>query len=604
MLDSRVLVGLVLLGACNGGDPKDTDDPDDTVDTTDTTNTTDTVVDTDLPPQLPPPPILSGSVAEDGEDRPGVSISALGESAISDLSGRFVLNNTLPETGVVAVRFSGVGVAGFSRNVDMNGGNPPPVRTQMMPLEATGFSVDETTPVFTGLNGVTVVAEPGSVDDGTGAFPSERLSFAAGATELDAAVPGSSQSSEGNGTPLGPVGVFAVEITGESGTDYTEFTTPLTVTVPIASSQQGAFEVGDMVPMYSYDAQVLDWANEGMGEVVNMGGGQLGVQAQIDHLSWWGAFQPIDDHACFTVPVQNPSGGAVTDAWVEARARTYPAVADPQPTTGDGIADLTVLRSGDETHEVDVFAVVGDLSIAHPDNPITTPTAEGSCIRGENCPDACTTLSPITLDWSGTVSGTVTDIDGDPVEGALVASTQGRSTHSAADGTYSMPALVGEELSVFSAGVFEEASPVAAGGTETVDLTLISLPALASAVRVDGVTMSFGPCIEGSSQSNADYTCEASTGFFDFEDGFTIEVDASDPEGDPVTIDYTGGCSGQTGAPNPPTPGLDCDPTTGTSSTCTPVNVSGLSNRSCFVVATVSDGTTEVGYRVTVNEEL
>ncbi len=485
----RIVVLALLTSGCGlFGDGKNTGDTDSLLD-----SDGDTDDDSDDPGQSPPPPIVAGQVTDD-EDEPalGVRVTALDETTITDPSGRFVVNEILPVDGEVVFTYRGPGFGAFSQKVDMNNGSPGTGSARLVALTAMG-SFDAAALATASIAGFEVEIPAGAMLDSSGLSATGLISLAGAVTDPTTAdllaIPGGSFAEDG--TALSGVGVVVFGVAGDGGSlTAVSSTDPLVMRIDIPASLQGEYAAGQTVPWWSFDLGSSVWVEEGTADVVDSGG-TLQIEGQATHLSWWGAFQELGEQACLTVSVVDGDGAPVTGVFAEARATTYVAAPVPRAAGADGRIVLPVEVSSGSTHAVEVFLRVGDTVIAHPDNPIETPGA----VVANQIPDNCQAIAaPFVLNGSGTVSGTF-KVNGAPVEGRLMATTQGQSTHTDDVGRFSMPLFLDVPAVVYTAA-YESNEQTATGASPTIELGEISPTNLAptlDSMTVDGQSVAFEP---------------------------------------------------------------------------------------------------------------
>jgi hypothetical protein len=87
-------------------------------------------------------------------------------------------------------------------------------------------------------------------------------------------------------------GFVAVDIQDENGNEAESFTQPVTIVMELADGQTdpdgNLVEVGDIIPIWSYDEETGEWTYEADGVVAGPNAnGKLYVEYQVTHLSYW-----------------------------------------------------------------------------------------------------------------------------------------------------------------------------------------------------------------------------------------------------------------------------------------------------------------------------
>ena len=240
--------------------------------------------------------------------------------------------------------------------------------------------------------------------------------------------------------------------------------------------------------------------------------GALYVEAKVTHFTWWNADQPIDEHACLCITVVDADGNPLPGVLVYAEGVSYNGISTPKLTDAQGRACLTVKRStGGVTEQVKIYVEQGGVRFYYDVNGndvIDTPTQQGSTIDGSG---QCVELGELVVSFEGRIEGTVYDRDNSPKAGFTFYTDYGRSVTTGSDGRYSVPAPVGQTVTLFYPGWFSD--DVAVPDTTPVvhDIHLPDRPPVI--VRIE----------------------RGADGRVDNGDGLVLRVVAQDPDGDPLS---------------------------------------------------------------------
>lgn len=225
--------------------------------------------------------------------------------------------------------------------------------------------------------------------------------------------------------------------------------------------------MGETIPWWSFDDTAGTWTREGIATVFD-NGGTLWTRADVTHFSWWNVDQPLNEHGCICVDVEDGSGDPLGGVEVIARGVSYSGTSTAVQTDSAGRACVTVPNSATQSHSVDIIARVGSVQVPHLGNPISTPSTNASCVRNENCPDGCGVAStPISAAIDGTVQGTVTNTSDVPQSGLMVLSSHGTSSTTDGSGNYTMPVVLDLSFNVFTLG-YSSPQLLATAGTPVV----------------------------------------------------------------------------------------------------------------------------------------
>ena len=164
--------------------------------------------------------------------------------------------------------------------------------------ESVGIVVDSSTIMtdadgnaVTGTLTTTVSYYDANSPDALEAFPG---GFAVTLANPDAVNVGDSSSIENGEVSFLSGGFTAVEISNETGTKVKSFSTPVPITFTISEDTinpdtEAAVQVGELLPIWSFDVDTGQWSFEGSGAVSDptAGDGLLQVEYQASHLSYW-----------------------------------------------------------------------------------------------------------------------------------------------------------------------------------------------------------------------------------------------------------------------------------------------------------------------------
>lgn len=429
------------------------------------------------------PVTLFGTVLDPSDvPVPDVRVDLGGKHTYTDALGMYVLPDAQVQTNRVGlVSFTKDGYADQFKRVELDGGETAGVDVRMaVPDASTNFQDPETlttmsTPElsveipasavqFEGVTVTTAIDIAIVVGDPTDAVDADMM-------------PGSFLSLQNGGTPLDSVSFFDLTITdSNSGQRYSELAEPIVVELPLPAGLQASYTPGDTIELWSLNEQTGAWVIEGNSTVFD-NGGTLWTRSELTHLSWWNVDRPVEQHGCIIGQVVDGNGDPLAGASLIASGVTYNGTSSPVITDATGTGGVTIKNSSTSAEEINLEAKVGLLRIPHPDNPISTPTLAGSCLRNVDCPANCDVLStPIVVDLGGTVEGTVTRRDGNPAVGFDIITSHGTTATTDANGDYSIPVLIDHPFSVITE-TYTSADLTATGAAPIVthDITLLNI---------------------------------------------------------------------------------------------------------------------------------
>ena len=470
-----------------------------------------------------------------------VNVSSGGKSATTDTNGFYELANIpIPAGGSIVVTYEKDGYATFQRSLSVADGETYAVAASLLqyhynesmdaaqsnhliiadPGNTTGSSLAEIafpagSVASSGNVTVEVAVGDPTTDAGRPTFPGDYMAASTLGGEID--------------TPLESVVFTEITVTDANGTELTQLNEPATVIVRLPDALQDQYSVGDTIPWWSYDEITATWVRQDAkpattelddAEVVDLNNdGVLYTRAEVTHFSWWNVDQPMNEHACLCVVVQDGNGAPVVGSQLVAEGVSYNGVSRPARTGEDGQACVTVKRSMDSvTERVKLYIESGGVKFYYDvtnasegdvdSNEIFTPSAEGSTINNTGqCVDLANTIGQR---FDGVVNGTVTkEGSGSPIADFTILSNFGPTATSNVSGQYSMNVPVGAPISLFAVGLVSQDVMVTRADTPaTVNFVVPNqVPLITQFTRVPDGTVTGGQSV-------------------------TLSVTATDPDGD------------------------------------------------------------------------
>jgi len=528
------LMSIIGLVNCGGGS---TDEPE-----ADKDNGTPIVVKVDISGRV----TGSGALAD-------VSVTAGGKSTTSDANGAYLLQDVaVPENGRVVLTYEKAGYGTYQRSLIAEGGETYAVEAKLLQyhLSETINNGTQSQTLSASDNAGTLVSL--TLDDDSLNTDDVTVNIATGdpTTEEGRAVfPGDYMAATTAGgepdTPLESIAYTEISISDDQGNELTNLDKPANLKVRLPAAYQtdgeksGTYVPGDAekgsIEWWSYDETNATWIREDADPstaelddaAVIDDSGVLYAEAKVTHFSWWNADKPIYLHACLCVQVVDENNNPVKDALVVAEGVTYNGRSTPQKTDSQGRACVTVKRTMEPTtpDQVKIYVEYGGVNffydVTNPDegdvdnNHINTPEEQGSTL-GIIRTGTCTTLeNTLVVSFNGTVTGKISYEGGAPASDFTLHSTFGSTANTDAQGNYSIRTPIDVEVMLFAPGL----------ASKTVTTTQAEPDKV-----IDFLIPNRAPVINNFSRNP--------TGLIGHGATVTLEVQASDPDGDAINYSW------------------------------------------------------------------
>ncbi len=215
------------------------------------------------------------------------------------------------------------------------------------------------------------------------------------------------------------------------------------IEIRIPDSTKKEVTEGDTIGLWYFNEETGMWEEEGTGEVgvASDGSGELAFFADVSHLSWWNADDPIEIH-CLTGRVLDENGSPVAGAQVKAYGQDYSGVTTD---TTDENGEFCILVKVGSNIILSVFMPGADTPSSS--QAVTVPNSPAGCGSGN-----CTDLGDISASFDSCIHGHVIGEDGVALSGVEVYSSFGGRATTDSDGYYIMGAPGGVTVSVFVLG--------------------------------------------------------------------------------------------------------------------------------------------------------
>ena len=386
-------------------------------------------------------------VVQDAQGQPiaGATIEAAGVTGTTDANGRFFLADMVP-TERVPVNVSKSGFAKNSVPIEIL----DEVENMMIVVLAevdyeNSFDSAEGHTFEIEIGGPTVALPAGGFVDGDGNpytgtvnveatfydLESDWSDFEAG-NEINA-TPGDFTAIDANGEMqrLESYGMFQVNLTDADGNEINlsdDDAAP--VVLPLQSLTDGAYAVGDEIPMWHYDEVEGRWMEELVGTVIDLDG-VLSVEFNAPHFSTWNCDRPLPTHGCVTGTINATDGQSRAGATVRAIGITYISTTTAR-TDQNGDFCLEV-KNGEQVWLEISYSVGGQMATTRT-QPVTIPSGQGTCTigGGTNCVD----IGEVDMEIMTCISGIVVDGQGQPIANAVVAASSGGQAETDAQGFF------------------------------------------------------------------------------------------------------------------------------------------------------------------------
>lgn len=500
---------------------------------------------------------ISGLVSGSGP-LADVNVSAGNISTKTDINGAYLLEDVpVPDSKRIVVSYEKEGYGTYQRSLVAEGGETYAVEAKLLRYQLSE-SINNGTQAQTlsaSDNAGTLVSL--TLDTGSLNEDDVVVNIATGDPTTDAGravFPGDYMAATTAGgepnTPLESIAYTEITIVNAQGDELANLDKPATLKVRLPDIYQtGGLKAGTyiaghadkgFIPWWSYDENNGTWIEEDADPAtptkdkatVIDEAGILYAQAKVTHFSWWNADQPISEHACLCLKVVDENGDPIKDALVIANGVTYDGRSTPRKTDALGRVCLTIKRTtvpatpemvkihveyGGVNFYYDVTnADEGDVA----NDLIKTPEEQGSTITVPTTGTCKDLENNLVVSFQGTVSGKVTYEGGAPVAGFTLHSNFGSTATTDTQGNYTIKTPLDVEVMLFAPGLTSKTITTTQGEPEKI---------------LDFVISNRAPVINSLTRNP--------TGLINHGGTVTLDVQASDPDGD--TVSYSWSVSGQ-----------------------------------------------------------
>jgi hypothetical protein len=422
----------------------------------------------------------------------------------------------IPETGKLLISFDKSGYASYQELLTLTADELITVEATMAtayvaPTQSASGEITVTADsASTGVDnaGMNLTVPAGSLLDSNGdpvtGDVKVEVAVADPASEADRAIfPGSFAAADAGQDLNNPAttleSVAFAEITirdASSGEEYTQISESAPATVEFllpAGIQDGTilnpdtglqYADGDKIPWWSYNEDMGVWEREDANpadaitdpndpaydaDVVARPDG-LYVQAKVVHFTWWNGDWPLD-RGYINVHVNDDSGNPLPNVLVKINGVTYNSNARSGVTNASGNVNGLVVKGSTSAITEQCQVVLVFNGVEFPQTAIDTPLKEG------------TTSVTYVIGLPGTIQGTVTDADGNPLAGVLVYTDLMGGFKTNASGQYSLKVPYDRAVNVHVNGATVEDK----SGTATEANPVVTLDFTFPAIDLDSV---------------------------------------------------------------------------------------------------------------------
>jgi len=392
-----------------------------------------------------------------GDPLDGVNVTtSTGITAVTDHQGRYNLDMTEDDAGVVQVSFIKSGYARSHTPFEILANLDNFLMQTMAEVDLVRtFAAGDAQDLAIDHEGKTLSIQlPGSnfIDESGAAYDGDvtvEATFYDLTSEPDLgleifAAPGdfTAVAADGSDKRLESFGMIQVNLMGSDGQELNLDDEGAAILMPI--QDLGSQPVlGETVTAWSYDTDTGKWIEEGFGTVVDVDG-DLFWEFTANHFSTWNCDRPISTHGCLSGQITTSQGEPRSGATIRAVGQTYISTTTART---DGNGDFCLEVKNGETVWVEISYAVGGQPATQRTDPVTIPSGQGTCYDGDV--SDCVDLGVIPVDIMSCVNGVVIDGQNNPVVGADIVSPQGGIAVTDNDGMFCLSVPVFQTTQVF-----------------------------------------------------------------------------------------------------------------------------------------------------------
>ena len=390
----------------------------------------------DSPLWSPDGPLLEATVIHglvtgpNGAPLEGVVISTPYEKAITDELGLFHIAQGIAIKGRVSVQADKEGYFSTAY-ATQTGGESTIIKFVLSPQTVTDVSSATAGNVSIGAKAEVDLPANGFVDAAGNAYTGTVKVSTAHCSpddpmfrrQMPAGADMTAVTADGGEAVLISYGAVAVELTDEAGNEL-QLAPGSTAEIRMEVPADQLADAPATIPLWYFDETTGKWLEEGFATLV--GNEYVG---EVSHFSWWNCDDPIDPRAFVTGRVLDCNGNPVSDITVNVGPVTV-------VTNFDGYYSTNVAVG----LEFEVW-VAEIFNFGLQSNVIYVP----SIAIGENL-----MLEDLIIPCPATISGVLTDCEGNPTSGAVTAAWDGGSNlvNTASDGSFEIIVLGNTEVEV------------------------------------------------------------------------------------------------------------------------------------------------------------
>ena len=384
----------------------------------------------------PDGPLLEATVIHglvtgpNGAPLEGVVISTPYEKAITDELGLFHIAQGIAIKGRVSVQADKEGYFSTAY-ATQTGGESTIIKFVLSPQTVTDVSSATAGNVSIGAKAEVDLPANGFVDAAGNAYTGTVKVSTAHCSpddpmfrrQMPAGADMTAVTADGGEAVLISYGAVAVELTDEAGNEL-QLAPGSTAEIRMEVPADQLADAPATIPLWYFDETTGKWLEEGFATLV--GNEYVG---EVSHFSWWNCDDPIDPRAFVTGRVLDCNGNPVSDITVNVGPVTV-------VTNFDGYYSTNVAVG----LEFEVW-VTQIFNFGLQSNVIYVP----SIAIGENL-----MLEDLIIPCPATISGVLTDCEGNPTSGAVTATWDGGSNlvNTASDGSFKIIVLGNTEVEV------------------------------------------------------------------------------------------------------------------------------------------------------------